>query len=89
MVCARDCAEGDADTVCRYLSCVSWGDAAVGRLLSDGVESVKEAGVEHGSNRAALRYEITNRSRREAVLQVTPFYQFVPKGKDTGEAQRT
>ena len=58
------------------------------RFLADGVEIVKEAGLEHGSNRAALRYEITNRSRREAILQVTPFYQFVPKGKDMGERQR-
>ena len=84
----QEFAECEPETGCRYLSFFSWEDAPVWRFLADGVEIVKEAGLEHGSNRAALRYEITNRSRREAVLQVTPFYQFVPKGKDMGEAQR-
>ena len=84
----QEFAEGEPETGCRYLSFFSWEDAPVWRFLADGVEIVKEAGLEHGSNRAALRYEITNRSRREAVLQVTPFYQFVPKGKDMGETQR-
>ena len=84
----QEFAEGEPETGCRYLSFFSWEDAPVWRFLADGVEIVKEAGLEHGSNRAALRYEITNRSRREAVLQVTPFYQFVPKGKDMGERQR-
>ena len=84
----QEFAEGEPETGCRYLSFFSWEDAPVWRFLADGVEIVKEAGLEHGSNRAALRYEITNRSRREAALQVTPFYQFVPKGKDMGEGQR-
>ena len=84
----QEFAEGEPETGCRYLSFFSWEDAPVWRFLADGVEIVKEAGLEHGSNRAALLYEITNRSRREAVLQVTPFYQFVPKGKDMGETQR-
>lgn len=84
----QEFAEGEPETGCRYLSFFSWEDAPVWRFLADGVDIVKEAGLEHGSNRAALRYEITNRSRREAVLQVTPFYQFVPKGKDMGEGQR-
>ena len=88
MLSTQEFAEGEPETGCRYLSFFSWEDAPVWRFLADGVEIVKEAGLEHGSNRAALRYEITNRSRREAVLQVTPFYQFVPKGKDMGEAQR-
>ena len=84
----QEFAEGEPETGCRYLSFFSWEDAPVWRFLADGVEIIKEAGLEHGSNRAALRYEITNRSRREAALQVTPFYQFVPKGKDMGERQR-
>ena len=88
MLSTQEFAEGEPETGCRYLSFFSWEDAPVWRFLADGVEIVKEAGLEHGSNRAALRYEITNRSRREAVLQVTPFYQFVPKGKDMGERQR-
>ncbi len=88
MLSTQEFAEGEPETGCRYLSFFSWEDAPVWRFLADGVEIIKEAGLEHGSNRAALRYEITNRSRREAALQVTPFYQFVPKGKDMGERQR-
>ena len=78
----------EPETGCRYLSFFSWEDSPVWRFLTDGVEIVKEAGLEHGSNRAALRYEITNRSRKMATLRVTPFYQFVPKGKDMEADQR-
>ena len=78
----------EPETGCRYLSFFSWEDSPVWRFLTDGVEIVKEAGMEHGSNRAALRYEITNRSRKMATLRVTPFYQFVPKGKDMEADQR-
>ena len=84
----QEFAGSEPETGCRYLSFFSWEDAPVWRFLADGVEIVKEAGLEHGSNRAALRYEIINRSRREAALRVTPFYQFVPKGKDMGETER-
>ena len=85
---SQEFADGTREEGYRYLSEFSYEDTPVWRFLADGVEIVKEAGLEHGSNRAALRYEITNGSRREAVLQVTPFYQFVPKGKDMGERQR-
>ena len=78
----------EPETGCRYLSFFSWEDTPVWRFLADGVEIVKEAGMEHGSNRAALRYEITNRNRKMATLRVTPFYQFVPKGKDMEPDQR-
>ena len=78
----------EPETGCRYLSFFSWEDSPVWRFLTDGVEIVKEAGLEHGSNRAALRYEITNRSRKMATLRVTPFYQFVLKGKDMEADQR-
>ena len=84
----QEFAEGEPETGCRYLSFFSWEDTPVWRFLTDGVEIVKEAGLEHGSNRAALRYEITNRSRKMATLRVTPFYQFVPKGKDMEADQR-
>ena len=51
----QEFAEGEPETGCRYLSFFSWEDAPVWRFLADGVEIVKEAGLEHGSNRAALR----------------------------------
>ena len=84
----QEFADREPETGCRYLTSFSWEDAPVWRFLADGVEIVKEAGLEHGANRAALRYAIRNRSRRDAVLRVTPFYQFVPKGKDMGEKER-
>ena len=88
MLSTQEFAGREPETGCRYLSFFSWEDTPVWRFLTDGVEIVKEAGLEHGSNRAALRYEITNRSRKMATLRVTPFYQFVPKGKDMEADQR-
>ena len=88
MLSTQEFAGREPETGCRYLSFFSWEDTPVWRFLTDGVEIVKEAGLEHGSNRAALRYEITNRSRKMATLRVTPFYQFVPKGKDMEPDQR-
>ena len=88
MLSTQEFAGREPETGCRYLSFFSWEDTPVWRFLADGVEIVKEAGLEHGSNRAALRYEITNRSRKMATLRVTPFYQFVPKGKDMEADQR-
>ena len=88
MPSTQEFAGREPETGCRYLSFFSWEDSPVWRFLTDGVEIVKEAGLEHGSNRAALRYEITNRSRKMATLRVTPFYQFVPKGKDMEADQR-
>ncbi len=49
--------------------------------LVRGVEVVKELALAPGENTAAVRYEVHNRSRTEALLRVTPCLRFVPKGE--------
>ena len=71
----------------RYLTEFSFGDTPVWRFTADGMEVEKEAAMKPGSGTLALRYRITNRSRRRCRLTVTPFYQFAPKGKEPGKDQ--
>lgn len=66
----------------QYLSSFSYEDTPVCRFLAEGVEIVKEIGMEQNANTVALRYEIVNRGKESCKLQVTPFFQFVAKGKD-------
>ena len=47
-----------------------------------GVEVVKRAALMPGENTIALVYELNNRSRKVAVLRVTPHLRFVPKGEE-------
>lgn len=53
-----------------------------------GAEVVKRAALMPGENAVALTYEINNRSRKEAVLRVTPHLRFVPKGEELAPGQR-
>lgn len=53
-----------------------------------GAEVVKRAALMPGENTVALTYEINNRSRKEAVLRVTPHLRFVPKGEKLIPGQR-
>lgn len=41
-----------------------------------------------GANTAALSYRINNRSGRSCRLEITPFFQFVPKGSDMEKMQK-
>ena len=45
----------------------------------------KEIVMAQGSNQIALNYHLKNRGQEEAVLCVTPFFQFEPKGEDLKE----
>ena len=65
---------------CRYLAEFSYEDTPVWRFLINGVEIEKEAALKQGENTAVVCYRVTNRSRSDACLTVTPFYQFAPKG---------
>ncbi len=52
-----------------------------------GIEVVKRMEMGRGENLIAVSYTVDNRSSRDAVLWVTPHYQFVPKGENlTGDA---
>lgn len=72
----------------RYLSEFSYEDTPMWRFHVYGVEIVKEAAMKNGENTAALTYRIINRTRGEARLTVTPFYQFTPKGKEPEAGQK-
>lgn len=50
--------------------------------LARGVEVVKRLALMPGENTVALIYQVHNRTRRPAVLRVTPHLRFVPKGED-------
>ena len=56
--------------------------------LVHGVEVVKSLAMVPEENTVALVYEVHNRSRSEALLQITPHLRFVPKGEDMAEGQR-
>lgn len=53
-----------------------------------GVEIVKTMAMKYGENTVGIRYELTNRSRRECVLWLTPYFQFTKKGEKTPEGKR-
>jgi len=56
--------------------------------LVRGVEVVKSLAMVPGENTVAVIYEVHNRSRSGAMLQVTPHLRFVPKGEDLAPGQR-
>lgn len=66
---------------CRWLSSFSYEDCPVWLYQHDGIELRKEIGMSQGMNRVAVRYCITNRSRKNCRLAVTPLFQFVRKGE--------
>ena len=55
--------------------------------LVRGVEIVKSLAMAPGENTVAIVYEVHNRSRGAATLQVTPHLRFAPKGEDMAPGQ--
>ncbi len=55
--------------------------------LAEGVELTKELALEPGGNVVGISYEIQNRSPNPAVLRVTPWMEFVPKGEKLKRGQ--
>ena len=49
---------------------------------------IKSVVMQPGKNTVAVRYEIHNRSSRSCCLEITPRYQFVPKGQDLEKGQK-
>ena len=60
---SQEFADGSREEGYRFLSGFSYQDTPVWRYHVNGVEICKEAALEHGENRAALCYRITNRTR--------------------------
>lgn len=77
----------EAENGFRHLDEFSFEDYPVWRFTVRGVEVVKRVVMRPKENTAAVRYEIRNESAKDVALELTPRYQFVPKGEDLKETQ--
>lgn len=77
----------EAEKGYEYLSSFVYEDTPLWRFHVKGVEIVKEMAMEQDANRIALQYRIHNRSKRDGIFSVTPFFQFVPKTQDLDPLQ--
>ena len=81
----QEFADGTKEEGYRYLTEFSFETFPVWNYLISGVEMEKEIVMAQGSNQIAVNYHLKNRGQEEAVLCVTPFFQFEPKGEDLKE----
>ena len=81
----QEFADGTKEEGYRYLTEFSFGILPLWRYLTSGIEIEKEIVMAQGSNQIAVNYHLKNRGQKEAVLCVTPFFQFEPKGEDLKE----
>ena len=81
----QEFADGTKEEGYRYLTEFSFETFPVWNYLISGVEMEKEIVMAQGSNQIAVNYHLKNRGQKEAVLCVTPFFQFEPKGEDLKE----
>lgn len=81
----QEFADGTKEEGYRYLTEFSFEILPLWRYLTSGVEIEKEIVMAQGSNQIAVNYHMKNRGQEEAVLCVTPFFQFEPKGEDLKE----
>ena len=72
----------------RNLNRFSFEDYPEWQFQAAGTEVIKSVVMQPGENTVAVRYEIHNRSRRNCCLEITPRYQFVPKGQDLEKGQK-
>ncbi len=75
-------ADGGSEDGYRQLGEFSFEDYPVWRYCAGGVEVVKTIVMQPGKNTVAVRYQVNNQSRRDWRLELTPRYQFVPKGQE-------
>lgn len=64
----------------RYLTAFHWEHIPTWDYFVRGVQVTRRCAMEYGSNTAALRYVITNRSKAPCTLRVTPAFLFADKG---------
>ena len=81
----QEFADGTKEEGYRYLTEFSFEILLSWRYLINGIEIEKEIVMAQGSNQIAVNYHLKNRGQKEAVLCVTPFFQFEPKGEDLKE----
>ena len=78
----QEFADGTKEEGYRYLTEFSFGILPLWRYLTSGIEIEKEIAMAQDCNQIAVNYHLKNRGQKEAVLCVTPFFQFEPKGED-------
>lgn len=88
LLSSQEFADGTREEGFQYLAEFSYEDTPVWKFLTDGVEVEKEAAMKQQENTAAVIYRVRNRSRKKVRLNVTPFFQFVPKGEDLEPGRR-
>ena len=81
----QEFADGTKEEGYRYLTEFSFEVLPLWRYLTSGVEIEKEIAMAQGSNQIAVNYHLKNRGQKEAILCVTPFFQFEPKGEELKE----
>lgn len=78
----QEFADGSREEGFRYLSQFEFDAVPCWKFHVNGVEVRKEFTLEYGTNNAALRYQICNRTKEDVQFRMIPFLQFVPKGKE-------
>ena len=68
MLSTQEFADKEPEEGFLALSSFTWEDTPVWRFHADGMELIKEAGLQQGANRIALRYECRNRVKRHCRL---------------------
>ena len=87
LLSTQEFADGTKEEGYRYLTEFSFETFPSWRYLINGVEIEKEIVMAQGSNQIAVNYHLKNRGQKEAILCVTPFFQFEPKGEDLKEGK--
>lgn len=82
VISSQEFADGSREDGFRYLSGFSYEDTPVWTFHVNGVEIRKEAAFKQGENTVVLSYRVSNRTRTDVRLSVTPFFQFTPKGSE-------
>lgn len=81
-------ADGSVQDGTPYLNSFTFEDVPKWSYQTDGVSVIKTVAMNQGANTVAVLYEIENDSIKEAVLTVTPFFQFAKKGDDIKKGQK-
>lgn len=82
---SQEFADGSRENGWRFLSEFCYEDTAFWKYQVNGIEIEKELSMKQNENTISLIYRIKNRSRKNAKLTVTPFFQFASKGQDLEE----
>ncbi|MDO5411306.1 MAG: amylo-alpha-1,6-glucosidase [Lachnospiraceae bacterium] len=84
----QEFADGHCESGYEYLSSFSYEESPIWKFQVNGVEIHKEIGIKQGENTVAVYYIVNNRSREAVTFEITPFFQFAPKGSEPKTLQK-